>query len=267
MRNLYRFFIAAPSLRVGDLRALDTDTAHHLLRVLRIEANAMIRLFNGSGREYEVRVTIADRAANRVEVVCVAESKKSNLESPLPITLGAAIGKHDKLDLMCVISCGPSHLVYIICCTDLIFESELYLRVLLVICSCSCLHIILASIYLCFSSQHSKSHRVGRHRYSAADHRSNRKSSRCRQWRQRFGGRDLRSRQLRFGVVRANPAQTDALAPDRHRCVSTERPKCDSLSFAAHDAEEMVAGRQSLRSTVVAVVASDACDRLPRSEW
>ena len=100
MRTLYRFF-QARALRVGELRELDADVSHHLLRVLRVREGAALQLFDGSGREFSAQVTAA-AAGRNVECVCVAEVPGAALrESPLPVVLAAAIGKQDKLDMMC----------------------------------------------------------------------------------------------------------------------------------------------------------------------
>ena len=94
-----RFFVPPlPPLRVGDLRLLDAAAANHLVRVLRASVGDSIAVFDGQRRVFAAQVTAISAGRDpRVEFVCervLAEDR----ESPLPVVLAVALGKHDKLD-------------------------------------------------------------------------------------------------------------------------------------------------------------------------
>ncbi len=85
-----------PSLDPRDRTvALPEDEAGHLRRVLRVQAGAAVRIFDGQGREAEARVTSVDRAGVVVEV---GEPVVPVPEWRVRVTLAQAVLKGDKID-------------------------------------------------------------------------------------------------------------------------------------------------------------------------
>ncbi len=74
---------------------IDPDNVHHLRHVLRLGPGAMIRIFDGSGSEYEAR--IVDSKPRRM-TARILGSIKPETESPLRITLAQALIKEDNFD-------------------------------------------------------------------------------------------------------------------------------------------------------------------------
>ena len=75
--------------------ALPADEAGHLRRVLRVQAGAAVRIFDGRGREVEARVTSVDRTGVVVEV---GEPVVPAPEWRVRVTLAQAVLKGDKID-------------------------------------------------------------------------------------------------------------------------------------------------------------------------
>jgi len=90
----HRFF--APDARTpGDLVRLGDDEAQHLTRVLRLADGDVVRLFNGSGDEFESVVEVAARDG---VLVRVGAPRDPAPEPRLAITLAQAVLKGDKMD-------------------------------------------------------------------------------------------------------------------------------------------------------------------------
>lgn len=85
----------APDGRVVTLTA---DEARHLRDVLRLKPGYEIYVFDGAGREVQCEVAETGRDAVRLNVVRDVEPARP--ESPLEITLGLALLKGDKFDLV-----------------------------------------------------------------------------------------------------------------------------------------------------------------------
>lgn len=91
-----RFPVAPESAAVGEIVALAAGDAVHLTRVLRLEAGAPVRLFDGRGGEYDGEVSeIAGPDMVRVRLVSRA---RGSAESPLRLTLAQALLKGGKMD-------------------------------------------------------------------------------------------------------------------------------------------------------------------------
>jgi 16S rRNA (uracil1498-N3)-methyltransferase len=75
--------------------ALDAEAAHHVARVLRMQASDELILFNGKGGEYLSTIVSADKKA--VHVALGACDTREG-ESPLAIHLGIAISKGERMD-------------------------------------------------------------------------------------------------------------------------------------------------------------------------
>jgi 16S rRNA (uracil1498-N3)-methyltransferase len=91
---VHRFY--APALDPGDETvALPRDEAEHLTRVLRLGVGDTVAVFDGRGHEFVARVASALRREVRVQIVSRVEPAA---ESGVPLTLGQAILKGDKMD-------------------------------------------------------------------------------------------------------------------------------------------------------------------------
>lgn len=75
---------------------LEGDEAHHLLRVLRLGEGDEVVLFDGRGRA--ARAVVTTVAPGRVGLEPRAEAPTG--ESPLPLTVGVAMPKADKMSLV-----------------------------------------------------------------------------------------------------------------------------------------------------------------------
>ncbi len=85
-----------PSLDLSDpMVRLPEDEAGHLRRVLRVQAGAAVRIFDGRGHEVEARVTSVDRSGVAVEL---GETVVSAPEWGVRVTLAQAVLKGDKID-------------------------------------------------------------------------------------------------------------------------------------------------------------------------
>lgn len=76
---------------------LPEASTQHLLRVLRLGTGDEVLLFNGDGSDYRARLLDAQRRGAEVEVLAV---EAAAAESPLRITLGQALARGEKMDLV-----------------------------------------------------------------------------------------------------------------------------------------------------------------------
>ena len=91
---MHRFY--APRLDASDETiALPDDEAQHLVRVLRVERGADVRVFNGRGLERLACVELADRRGVVLRVTGVVAPAP---EVPFPVTLAQALLKGDRMD-------------------------------------------------------------------------------------------------------------------------------------------------------------------------
>jgi 16S rRNA (uracil1498-N3)-methyltransferase len=88
-------FFAPEAQASGDLVTLPDEEALHLTRVLRLGAGAAVRVFNGSGDEFESVVEAAAKDGVRVRL---GKPRASAPEASLQITLAQAVLKGDKMD-------------------------------------------------------------------------------------------------------------------------------------------------------------------------
>lgn len=74
---------------------LDSQASTHLIKVLRLNEGAELRLFNGDGCEYLAHITVANKKNAQVEISSVlsTESKVS-----FPLHLGQVVSKGDRMD-------------------------------------------------------------------------------------------------------------------------------------------------------------------------
>ena len=76
---------------------LESGAARHLIKVLRLERGASIRLFNGRGPEFEATI---DQIADGGCVVIAGAPVERKTESPLNLTLAQGIARGEKMDLI-----------------------------------------------------------------------------------------------------------------------------------------------------------------------
>jgi 16S rRNA (uracil1498-N3)-methyltransferase len=92
---VHRFFVAADALAERPAIALRGEVAHQIARVLRLRPGERIVVFDGSGREWIVRLTDVAPAAAAGEV----EAERANSAEPrLRLTLYQAVLKGDNMD-------------------------------------------------------------------------------------------------------------------------------------------------------------------------
>ena len=90
-----RFFIESEQLRDGTVTITGND-AHHITRVLRLEAGDLLECVDPQGFVHLVRVeSVGSQVTGLVE-----ESRKGLQESPLHLVLFQGLAKGDKMDLV-----------------------------------------------------------------------------------------------------------------------------------------------------------------------
>jgi 16S rRNA (uracil1498-N3)-methyltransferase len=94
--RLTRIFVDAP-LDSGATLALPEEPAQHLTRVLRLDAGAALRVFNGRGGEFDARIESVRK--NEVTVLISAHHPIER-ESPLQVSLLQGIARGEKMDLI-----------------------------------------------------------------------------------------------------------------------------------------------------------------------
>jgi 16S rRNA (uracil1498-N3)-methyltransferase len=94
--RLHRFY-SGPEGVAGSVLVLPPDESRHLSQVLRLKPGDEVLLFDGRGNEYRCKVLDTGKEGAKVEVL---EPIDHSLESPLNLTLGQALAKGDKFDLI-----------------------------------------------------------------------------------------------------------------------------------------------------------------------
>ena len=89
-----RFYAPDLDATAGDV-TLSTDESRHLRRVLRLDAGARVRVFDGHGLEMRAEVTAASKDGTRLRLL---EPVAAPPELPVRITLAQAVLKHDAMD-------------------------------------------------------------------------------------------------------------------------------------------------------------------------
>jgi 16S rRNA (uracil1498-N3)-methyltransferase len=94
--RLTRVYVDAALIEGAEL-ALPGNAAQHLVRVLRLDSGATLRVFNGKGGEHDAHITVIrkDKVSVRVGAALAAD-----LESPLAVTLLQGIARSEKMDLV-----------------------------------------------------------------------------------------------------------------------------------------------------------------------
>ena len=95
-----RRFYAPPEAFSSDLEslALQAEEARHLRDVLRLRPGDRVHVFDGVGKEFECSIEESSKDTARLSVL--AEVAPARPESPLHLTIGVALLKSDKFDLV-----------------------------------------------------------------------------------------------------------------------------------------------------------------------
>ncbi len=93
MRTI-RIFHPSPITAHSSVQLCDS-AAGHVARVLRLQAGDPIELFDGRGGAYRAELSSVDK---RVVSAAILEHIDTECESPLPIHLGQAVSRGDKMD-------------------------------------------------------------------------------------------------------------------------------------------------------------------------
>ena len=88
-------FYAPDAREEGELVALPTDEARHLIRVLRLSTGASVRVFNGRGDEF---VATVEKTTKDEACVLVGTRRHAAREANVAVTLAQAVLKGDKMD-------------------------------------------------------------------------------------------------------------------------------------------------------------------------
>ena len=83
------------SLTPGSRVLLESESSHHLTQVLRLQRESKIRLFNGSGREFNACIMATEKRQVQLEVLSQSEKER---EPQLAIQLGIGISKGERMD-------------------------------------------------------------------------------------------------------------------------------------------------------------------------
>lgn len=89
-----RIFCEGP-LKTGSQVALPSAGAYHVARVLRMREGAPLRVFDGTGSEFEAEIT---HVAGDAVTVHLGKQAQATTESPLRITLVQGISRSERMD-------------------------------------------------------------------------------------------------------------------------------------------------------------------------
>lgn len=107
-----RIYLAA-SLTAGQTLELEKSAAHHIARVLRMDSQQDIILFNGQGGEYHATLSVQEKSV----FANINSFFQRDTESHLHITLLQGISKGDRMDI-CIqkaVELGVKKIVPVIC--------------------------------------------------------------------------------------------------------------------------------------------------------
>jgi 16S rRNA (uracil1498-N3)-methyltransferase len=82
----HRLFLP-PSLRAGEARTLSAEHGHYLTRVLRLKPGAEVACFDGTGREFDARLSEASGKTVRLQIEALVRSEPQ-MPPPLHLALG-----------------------------------------------------------------------------------------------------------------------------------------------------------------------------------
>lgn len=93
---MHRFIVSPKDIKDG-LITINGDEHKHLSQVLRLDTGSIIKVFDGSGIEYEAELTSVNKTAS---VAKINLSYKSEAEPEIHITLYQGLPKGEKMDLI-----------------------------------------------------------------------------------------------------------------------------------------------------------------------
>ena len=93
-----RRFYSPPDFFSNDTVTLSAEETRHLRDVLRLRAGDQVRIFDGEGHEFQAEIYEIARTSTALKII--AEVRPPSEESPLRLTLAAAMLKSDKFDLV-----------------------------------------------------------------------------------------------------------------------------------------------------------------------
>ncbi|MBI3391606.1 MAG: 16S rRNA (uracil(1498)-N(3))-methyltransferase [Nitrospirae bacterium] len=88
-----RLFVFPERIRDGEA-VLDSGQSHYITNVLRGRPGDTVLVFDGSGREWEGTLQLREKSL----LVRLAEARRPDVESPVSITLAAAIPRGEKME-------------------------------------------------------------------------------------------------------------------------------------------------------------------------
>jgi 16S rRNA (uracil1498-N3)-methyltransferase len=107
-----RLFLDIP-LTTGEIAILPRDKSHHISHVLRMRVGDSIKLFNGSGDEFESRIVEISKKNAQLEI---GKTRHIANESPLTINLCLAIarGQHMDFSIQKAVELGVKNIIPVI---------------------------------------------------------------------------------------------------------------------------------------------------------
>jgi len=94
--RITRVFLAGP-LSSGRQVALSDSAHQHLTRALRLDVGAELQVFDGEGGEWRARLASIGKRGSEVELL---DPVTAQPESPLRVTMGQALARGEKMDLV-----------------------------------------------------------------------------------------------------------------------------------------------------------------------
>ncbi len=91
-----RFYVTPESVRGKKIYAAKEES-HHIIDVMRLEKGDPVTVFDGTGREYEGRIS---STANKKAVIDILNVKEPDKKRPVSVSLAQAMPKKDKMDLI-----------------------------------------------------------------------------------------------------------------------------------------------------------------------
>ncbi len=94
--HMPRFFVSDP-IDVGEEITIRGQEARHIARVLRLRTGDRVDIFDGTGKEYQGKIT---RQGSHAVTVRILETTVPDRESPLTVIMGQSLIKGNKMDFV-----------------------------------------------------------------------------------------------------------------------------------------------------------------------
>lgn len=95
---MWRFFLPAEQIIIGEIYNLPASESHHLAVVLRLRKGEQIKVFDGKGREFLAEIYTADK--KRVRVKIFEETIPTAPEAKVILNLAIPITNQEKVELI-----------------------------------------------------------------------------------------------------------------------------------------------------------------------